>query len=560
MNRLRHFLTDARGRTVTDLLVLAILFSVAFFHSLGAFPLMDPDEGRYAEIPREMIASGDFVTPHFNDAKFFDKPPLFYWMNAASFMLFGANELGARVPSALCGFLTVLLTYVIGRSLMGRRVGMVSALVLATSGGYLVCSRLSIIDMPLVLFMEAALGCFLLASQEGARRKALLYYLFYVFMALAVLTKGPIGAILPALIIFLYFLFAGRWRTLREMRLPGGIAIFLLICAPWFILVSMRNPGFARYFFFREHVLRFLSPIHRREEPFWFFLPVFIGMLFPWSFFFPLTARHLWIRRREEGFGIRLFLLIWVVVIIGFFSLSKAKLVTYILPSFPAAALLVGAALSAAFDAAARSTRWQMIAVSISLYAIGLAGIFYPWLPGAGELSPLWCLLIGAVAMAGGIIALPPARRGDTAGSFCAVCGTLYAIGLLGVATIPSIFIEERSTKSLALAARRSAGPDTVIASYMFEPSLAFYTERRFVLVDVNFKGELEFGSTRPGVFDMFITVGRLMKMWDSPRHIIAMMKDEDAEWLRGRVTSPVSIIARQGDRVMATNRPPTGQ
>ncbi|MEJ2746003.1 MAG: glycosyltransferase family 39 protein, partial [bacterium] len=391
MDSFRSFILDKRGRWGVDILILSIFFAFAFFHCLGEYPLMDPDEGRYAEIPREMLESGGFITPHLNYVHFFFKPPLFYWMNAASLKAFGENEFAVRFPSALCGFLAILLTYFVGLKAFGRREALLSALILGTSGGYYTCSRLNLIDMPLTLFMTAAFGFFLIASTTAERRRGLYFYLFYISMALAVLVKGLIGVLFPGMVIFCYMLFLRRWRLLREMRLFTGALIVVAICAPWFILASVQNPGFAKFFFLREHVGRFTSQIHQRHEFFGFFVPALLGMMMPWSFFLPAVVAQFWSKRKSNEYAVWLFIALWALVIFIFFSFSESALLTYILPIFPAVALLTGATLSAAFDRWSGWIRWPGLVTALVFCAGGAGVIVYPHLAQIIEVTPgMW--------------------------------------------------------------------------------------------------------------------------------------------------------------------------
>src|SRR5208337_3006919 len=191
------FLTKKENSEKKDLSILLLVFGVAFFQFLGRIPLVDPDEGRYAEIPREMLERGDFITPMLNYVKFFDKPPLHYWLSALSFTVFGQNEFAARFTGAAMGLLTVLLTYHVGRRLFGRREGLLAALILGTSTGFLVQARINFTDMTLTCTLSAALAFFILAAREGEARKGLYYHLLYLFTALAVLAKGLIGIVFP---------------------------------------------------------------------------------------------------------------------------------------------------------------------------------------------------------------------------------------------------------------------------------------------------------------------------------------------------------------------------
>ena len=199
------FFRASQARRRWDILVLVVLFGAGLFQSLGNLMLIAPDEGRYAEIPREMIELKDFLTPHLNYVKYFEKPPLYYWLTCISLKLFGENEFAVRFFSAVSALLGILLTYHVGRIAFGRRAGMLSAMVLGASMGYYVQGRLNNTDMVLTLFMSATLG-FFLVSQQDSRKRTRYVYLSSLCAALAVLTKGPIGIILPCAIIGIYAL------------------------------------------------------------------------------------------------------------------------------------------------------------------------------------------------------------------------------------------------------------------------------------------------------------------------------------------------------------------
>jgi 4-amino-4-deoxy-L-arabinose transferase-like glycosyltransferase len=555
METLYRFTSKREGRWGTDILVLSLAFSFSLFLFLGTFPLMDPDEGRYAEIPREMLASGDFVTPHLCGMKFFFKPPLFYWMNAASMALLGESEFAVRFPAALCGLLTVLLVYYTGRRMFGRRVGMLSALILGTSAGYFVCARLCIIDMPLALFMTAALSFWIIASIARGARRTILLHLFWASLGLATLAKGPIGFLLPCAVIAAYALIARKRRLLAEMRWSTGLPLFLLISAPWFALVSWRNPEFARFFFYREHIARFLTTVHRREEPFGFFVPIILLLLFPWSLFLPAVVRQLWRERGRGGERIPLFLFLWAAIVFTFFSLSRSALITYIIPVLPPVALLMGAAFSRLFDGISRSWIWQARAVSAVLCAAGVFGMFYSFVYHIRGLSHPGFIAMGTLILAGGVFSWTRIRRGNAAGFFCALLVTIYLTDIVASRLIPRVFMATRTCRRLALIANRRLGPDTVLASYLYAPSLAFYTHRPFVMVDAPDTIDFEFGSDIPGEPDLFLDIGRFIRTWDSGRHVIALMKRRDARYLGEKARVPVTVIGRIGEQVLVENR-----
>lgn len=555
MDSLCRFAAKRDGGWRTDLCALALAFGFSFTVFLGTFPLMDPDEGRYAEIPREMLESRDFVTPHLCGAKFLYKPPLIYWMNAASMALLGESEFAARLPSALCGLCTVLLVYWTGRRLLGRRVGILSALVLGTSAGYFVCTRLCIVDMPLTLFMSAALSYWIVAAGERGPRRGLLLRLSWASLGLAVLAKGPVGLLLPAATAAAYALLARKRRLLGDMRWGTGIPLFLLIAAPWFVLVSWRNPEFVRFFFVKEHLARFFTAVHRREEPFGFFVPIILLMLFPWSLFLPAVARQLWRERGSGGERIPLFLCLWAAIIFVFFSLSRSALVTYIIPVLPPLSLLMGAAFSRLFDGVSRSWMWQAHAVSAILCLAGIFGCLYPDLYPIRGLSHPGFIAMGALVVAGGALSWTRIRRGNAAGFFCALLMTIYCTDIVGSRLIPRVFMGSRACRRLALIAKKNLGPDTLLASYLYFPSLAFYTHRAFVMVDAPETLDFILGKGGVGEPNLFLGFDRFVGIWDSERHVVALMNRRDARHLAGKARTPLLIIGRMGDRVLASNR-----
>lgn len=555
MDSFRSFILDKRGRWGVDVLLLSLAFAFAFFHCLGEYPLMDPDEGRYAEVPREMLESGGFITPHLNYVHFFFKPPLFYWMNAASLKAFGENEFAVRFPSALCGFLTILLTYFIGLNVFGRREALLSALILGTSGGYYTCSRLNLIDLPLTLFMTAAFGFFLLASTAVEKRRKLYFHLFYVSMALSVLTKGLIGVIFPGMVVLCYVIFMRRWQLLREMRLFTGALIVVAICAPWFILASVKNPGFAKFFFIREHFGRFTSQIHQRHEFFGFFVPALLGMMWPWSFFLPAVAAQFRDKRKSDEYAAWLFIAFWALVIFIFFSFSESALLTYILPIFPAVALLTGATLSAAFDRWSGWIRWPGLVIAVACCVGGAGIIVYPHLARITEVTPGMWIAPGIIAVIGGVLSFKLTQRRSAAGMVFTLCVMLYLIETIAATVIPTVFLAERTTKKLALIAREKAGADTVLASYMYEPSLAFYSRKKFVMVDSDSVIDLMPWASAKGEGRLFLSADQFVRAWDAGRPIIVLFKERDLARLKEQVKTPPVILARQGEKILATNR-----
>lgn len=323
------------------IITLMMLCLSLFFFRLGARPLWDIDEGMHAATSKAMVLSGDWVTPQYNGENFYDKPPLYNWLAAFSFLVFGFTEFAARLPAALLGFGCVMITYLLGRRMFNLQVAFLSAVVLATSAEYIVLSRVVVHDISLVFFDTLALALFFLGYQNARHRKRN-FLLGYAALGLAVLAKGPVGMVLPAMIIALFLIYKKQLCFLKEMQIGWGALIFLAIAAPWYILISLKNPDYVEYFFIKKNVGSFLSKTSQHQEPFYYYIPVLLGGFFPWSCFLPLSLIHVFrfdLKNKSEEM---VFLLIWFGCIFLFFSTARSKLATYILPLYPAASILVG--------------------------------------------------------------------------------------------------------------------------------------------------------------------------------------------------------------------------
>jgi len=316
-----------------------VLFAtVILFSFLGGRGLNEPDEGRYAEIGREMAASNNWLVPHLNGFEHFQKPPLLYWATGASIKVFGANEWAARIPSALAAIGTIVLTLLIARMLWGdARTESFAALILSTTVGFFALARLLTPDMTLTFWITAAATCFV-ASRHNGRIWA---WLFFVAMGFGFMTKGPMAFVVPLSAVAGWH-WARRRENSPEKKLPWvrGICLALGIGLSWFIAVTLIYPETAGYFLRYELLERFGSHAHGRAKPFWFFVPVLVVGLMPWTFFLPRLLRAA-VRtcRAPRQTPVQLFLLGWVLPPLCVLSLSGSKLATYVLPLFPAIAL-----------------------------------------------------------------------------------------------------------------------------------------------------------------------------------------------------------------------------
>ncbi|MFN2644372.1 MAG: glycosyltransferase family 39 protein, partial [Burkholderiales bacterium] len=309
------------------------LVAILWFGTLGIRPLYKADESRYGEISREMVASGDWLTPRLNGFKYFEKPPLQYWATAFFFKFFGERDWVARLWTALLGFAGMALTFYAANRLFGPPTGAYAAAILAGSPLYVVLAQVNTLDMGVTFFLSAAI--FALALRRPLW--------FWAACALAVLSKGLIGIVLPLGAVALYMLLRRDWGVVRRLRPIAGIVLFLALAAPWFIAVSAANPEFAHFFFVQEHFQRFTTQMHERVHPWWYFIPVLAAGMAPWLLPLGAAARRALRERREA----EVLFWCWALVVFVFFSASGSKLAPYILPIFPALAVLAARAVTA---------------------------------------------------------------------------------------------------------------------------------------------------------------------------------------------------------------------
>ncbi|WP_226806845.1 glycosyltransferase family 39 protein [Candidatus Vallotia cooleyia] len=331
------------------LLTLMLLFVLVWFMQLNWRHLIPSDEGRYAEIAREMLITGDWITPRYNGYKYFEKPPLQTWFNAMTFAWFGLGDWQPRLYTALCGFAGILLVGYTGVRVFNPAAGLMAALVLAASPYWNIMGHLNVLDTGLAFWMALTLCSLLLAQREHLpdRTRCSWMWLCWASMALAVLSKGLVGLILPSVTLVSYNVVTRDWATWKRLNLISGGLVFSTIVLPWFVLVQRNNPEFFHYFFIVQQFERYLTPAQHRPGPFYYFVGVlFVGFL-PWVSIAAQSVYRGWqIPRQQNGFTPVILLLIWSTVIFLFFSASHSKLVSYTLPVAPALALVIGLYLS----------------------------------------------------------------------------------------------------------------------------------------------------------------------------------------------------------------------
>lgn len=372
---------DARSRSLMFGLALLVL-ALVWFGNLDYRLLSEPDEGRYAEIPREMVVSGDWLAPHLNDIQYLEKPPLQYWATAALYRVLGVKPWVSRLYNAGLGFLLVLLVWHAGRRLYGESAGRFAALILASSVLFYALGHVNTLDVGLTFWMNA--GILSLLAWNGADSRRGLLWLAWALLGFAVLQKGLVGVVLPGFALALYVLIQRDWSLVSRLSPIRGLAIVTAINLPWWWLMQQRNPGFVDWFFVHEHYRRFTTTEHGRAQPWWYFSALLLIGILPWVV--PM-ARGIWAGWRAdrptltgEGSGSTLatsrLLIVWAAAVFIFYSPSGSKLAPYILPMLPPLALLAGRHLALAEGPKAALGGTFLLAglMALSLLALPLIG------------------------------------------------------------------------------------------------------------------------------------------------------------------------------------------
>lgn len=389
---------------------------IIYFVNLGQWDLWNPDEPRYAEVSREMVNKGDWILMHYNGKDYGRKPPLFFWLVAfSSYLWQGFSSFSVRFPSAFFGTLTVLLTFFIGKKLYSSRTGFLSGFILATSGLFAYLSTRGNIDTTLTFFTTASILCFLQWYQSGPegensskRMKGLLFYGYYIGMALATLAKGPVGFILPLLVTLMYMSIQRDWKAIKRMRLLPGMLLMIVIVLSWYLPATWK--GGEHYFnetLLTQTVTRYVKG-WSKVRPIYYYLYNFPADFLPWVFFLPAALVYGFSKEafeKRKGFH---FLLVWFVVIFLFFSLSKGKRGLYLLPLYPATALMIGKLWDDFISL--RTGRFRHEWISFPLYGfMGLAlitGAAIPWVISVKFPSYLFYSLPIAFVMVAGTLAM----------------------------------------------------------------------------------------------------------------------------------------------------------
>jgi 4-amino-4-deoxy-L-arabinose transferase-like glycosyltransferase len=555
-------------RFLYALAVLLLLF--AYGYRLGSPPLFDdPNDGQYAEVPREMVETGNWLSPQLDYVLFLNKPPLLYWLIATVYTAGDVNEAAARIPGAVATLVTVALIYFLGRELFDGTTGALAALLYGAFAGSLVEARFIRPDALLISgLVGAVLGFVMAVNRDGAARRRALYGM-QVGLAVALMAKGMVGLVLSAVPIATIIVTERRWDALRMLVAPRGWILFLALVAPWHVAMAMRHPGFAWDYIVNQHVLFFLD----RKEPRtstpislgWFWI-AFLLRTFPWTLLLPAVVLWSAGRVNEPGHG-RSYraLLAWAAAVLLFFSAASSRLEHYCQPAAPAVALLVAALLR---HGASKPGPWRNVVVAhFALLAVVFAAAFLlaprsidtvEWLRGRSDLPRIAHVFFAVLASAA-LAAAFGARRASLPSAALLAAALLALMPAIhaGMSTLTPI----NSWKPVADLLRST--PDfedaTIVCEapmeYQLCAGLGFYLRRRIELLRP--PGFVDPPYLAPHSLELFIDGDELNRRWRDG-HVL-FVSDALRPMTRSPreiVPVPLYIVARTSNRWILSNRP----
>jgi len=551
-----------------DLLFIIGLLGIFYALWIGGHALFTPDEGRYSEVAREMVVTHDYITPRLNGVAFLDKPIFYYWLQASAIHLFGLKEWALRFWPALIGILGAAMTYFAGRSLFNRRTGILAAVILATSPLYYGAAHYANLDLEVAVLISITLFFSILALQSANPFQRNLFFIFaYVFCGLSALTKGLIGIVFPSLIIGLWIVILNRWNILKQMRLVTGLIIFFAITVPWYYLVQQANPEFLHFFFITQQVSRFLTHgDFNNKTTLWFYVPVVLAGFFPWSIFaiqaISKNIKTVWKHRKNHA--TELFLVLWFAIIFTFFSIPTSKTVGYIIPIFPALALMVGHYLD---------NMWEMVAtknfklgvisfiiLSFMIMAGAIAGIYSPSL----HLAIPYLIFAAAIFFVAGISASLLLKQNSIPKIFYCLLITA-CLGLLTLSASTAI-INQKSIKPVAIYLKPKLKPnDEIVTYYKYYQDLPIYLERRITIVadwrapDIikkdNWVREMWFGMPFQNTKDWLIDDDVFWQRWKSDKRLFVIMNKNNYPAFLEKAQNTIRQWGKYNDVVWVVNQ-----
>ena len=476
--------------TLAKPLTLALLLGIIAFYlyGLGHLPLVGPDEARYAQVAREMFERGDLITPTLGGHLWFEKPALLYWLMIGSYAVFGVSEWSARLGPAVCGWFSIFALFWLGNrvSRTVKHVGLCSALMLASSLGFIVFSRAASFDVVVTMTLTWALAFFIaseIADNDKQRRRLLAG--FYIFVGLSLLAKGLIGLVIPLGILGAYFVMRRKWPAKSVWAsLFWGLPLSALVAATWYGPVLARHGShFVDEFIVQHHFARYLSNTYHHPAPVYFYLVILVLLSLPWTPF-AIDARlrlRKWLWKSDDALTrMRTFALAWIVVPLVFFSFSNSKLPGYILPVLPALAFMGGERLATWVDDETRA-RWTMRATGLVCLALAVSALVYS--ARTGEIPTRVTLMITAPCIIAGTLTMSPMIGRVIQMLSIAIAVAALALGALHVAA-PGYAAQDTAKFLLQEADKRGYDRTVIYGLQRDDRTPEFYAAGRVTYAD----------------------------------------------------------------------------
>ena len=465
-------------RLFLPIIILTVFMS---FFNLGSYRLFDVDEAVFSTATKEMIESGDWITPTYNGENRYDKPILFYWLMAASYQLFGVNEFGARFPSALAATGLILAVFLFVSYVRDDHHAFLAAIASVLSIYFLAYSHAAVTDMTLTLFTTLSLFCFYLwihGDLQSETRKALCHYGFFVFSALAFLTKGLIGIVFPLGIAMVYMSVTDGWKGMTRVFSMKGIMLLLLISLPWFIAqLAINGQDFFYQFFIKHHFKRYMGVISGHKGPLYYYIPALMIGIFPWVSFLPSGIRNAW-KGKDRC---QIFALTWFAFIFVFFSFSTTKLPNYILPALPAITILIAGGI------ASQERKWNYVSniILITLSVILGTAFFVArrYAVDLGVVDVNWLFVLSITSM--GIALLGVYTLVTKKHTYIILSGLMIVfLSTLTMKAVPiaNHYLQGSLHKYSLYAKDRLGARDQLIVYDLNYPSIIFYSDHKAII------------------------------------------------------------------------------
>lgn len=521
----------------TAMLLVVLAYILVYLLPLGLRPLSTPDETRYGEIPREMIKSGDWAVPHLVDLRYFEKPPLGYWLNAVSISVFGENNFAVRLPTALAAGLSAwFVWFLLIRVGYSPRISLIAAAIYLGLTEVLIIGTIAVLDTPFTLFMTGGMVLFYLGANDPALRRQR-FYLFSsgIFFGLAFLTKGFLALVLPGMVLFVYALLQKRYALLWKSLLVAAIGVLTIL--PWAIIIHFREPDFWHYFFWEEHIRRFLEPNAQHPEPMYYFVVYFPVIAFPWFAYIPAAIAGL--RQRSENSDLLRYILLWFILPFIFFSISRGKLPTYILPVLAPTAAFIAMGIIA-YLKSHKTRLFTLGAVINTLSLLLLAGVasyqqyFDPnnALFSDGE-SQKMMILIACILLTAVLCILPVFIKSIYSRIAVVICTVIPLFAFINL-VVPHSTLAGRSPIAIIEKVQPLITPDTqLVTDTNVVRAVAWVLKRTDIYLLQ--KGELTYGLTYPEHKDRYLGpegVAKLLQEYNAGKiqHGIAVFCEEPCQ------------------------------